>query len=76
VKKIIAAAALMFLFASIAQAGKPQPSAQEFAAFRQLCERIRGRGHEMALSSFVAGVTDICAPAIRGGQAAAAEPHH
>ena len=27
-KKIIAAAAFMFLFASIAQAGKPQPSAQ------------------------------------------------
>ena len=32
-KKIIAAAALMFLFASIAQAGKPQPSAQGNWAF-------------------------------------------
>ena len=32
-KKIIAAAALMFLFASIAQAGKPQPSAQGKWAF-------------------------------------------
>jgi len=51
---------------------EPQPSAQELATFLQRCDSIRGRGHEMAVSGFVAGVTDISAPVMRGGQAAAA----
>jgi DNA-binding IclR family transcriptional regulator len=51
---------------------EPQPSAVELASFQQRCESIRGRGHEMAVSSFVAGVTDISAPVMRGGAAAAA----
>jgi DNA-binding IclR family transcriptional regulator len=50
----------------------PHPSAQELAAFQKRCDSIRGRGHEMAVSGFVAGVTDISAPVLRGGQAAAA----
>jgi DNA-binding IclR family transcriptional regulator len=50
----------------------PQPSPQELAAFVQRCDSIRDRGHEMTASSFVAGVTDISAPVMRGGQAAAA----
>jgi DNA-binding IclR family transcriptional regulator len=49
-----------------------RPSQAELAAFTQRCESIRGRGHEMAVSGFVAGVTDISAPVMRGGQAAAA----
>ena len=51
---------------------EPQPGHQELASFQQRCESIRGRGHEMAVSGFVAGVTDISAPVMRGGQAAAA----
>jgi DNA-binding IclR family transcriptional regulator len=51
---------------------EPQPSSQELAAFLHRCESIRGRGYEMAVSGFVAGVTDISAPVMRGGQAAAA----
>jgi DNA-binding IclR family transcriptional regulator len=51
---------------------EPQPSSQELASFLQRCESIRGRGHEMAVSGFVAGVTDISAPVMRGGQATAA----
>ncbi len=51
---------------------EPQPSSQELAAFLRRCNSIRSRGHEMAVSSFVAGVTDISAPVVRGGQAAAA----
>jgi Bacterial transcriptional regulator len=50
----------------------PQPSPQELAAFVQRCDSIRARGHEMTASGFVAGVTDISAPVMRGGQAAAA----
>ena len=51
---------------------EPQPSPQELAAFLQRSDPIRGRGHEMAVSGFVAGVTDISAPVMRGGQVAAA----
>jgi DNA-binding IclR family transcriptional regulator len=51
---------------------EPQPTARELAAFHHRCESIRGRGYEMAVSGFVAGVTDISAPIMRGGQAAAA----
>src|SRR5215467_12623968 len=32
---------------------EPQPSTMELSAFQQRCESIRGRGHEMAVSSFV-----------------------
>jgi len=38
----------------------------------RLLDSIRSRGHEMAVSGFVAGITDISAPVMRGGQAAAA----
>lgn len=51
---------------------EPQPNPQELATFLRRCEAIRARGHETAVSSFVAGVTDISAPILRGGQAAAA----
>jgi DNA-binding IclR family transcriptional regulator len=51
---------------------EPKPSSQEAAAFVQRCDSIRSRGHEMAVSGFVAGITDISAPVMRGGQAAAA----
>jgi DNA-binding IclR family transcriptional regulator len=51
---------------------EPTPSSQELAAFVQRCDSIRSRGHEMAVSGFVAGITDISAPVMRGGQAAAA----
>jgi DNA-binding IclR family transcriptional regulator len=51
---------------------EPQPSASELLTFHKRCESIRGRGHEMAVSGFVAGVTDISAPVLRDGQAAAA----
>jgi DNA-binding IclR family transcriptional regulator len=50
----------------------PRPSSQESATFLKRCEAIRGRGYEMAVSSFVAGVTDISTPVMRGGQATAA----
>ena len=50
----------------------PPPGELERAGFLKRCEAIRGRGHEVAVSSFVAGVTDISAPVIRGGQAVAA----
>jgi DNA-binding IclR family transcriptional regulator len=51
---------------------EPQPTSQEASAFMHRCDSIRGRGYEMAVSGFVAGVTDISAPVMRGGQAAAA----
>ena len=51
---------------------EPQPPEPEIVAFQRRCDSIRGRGHEMAVSNFVAGVTDISAPVMRGGQAAAA----
>jgi DNA-binding IclR family transcriptional regulator len=51
---------------------EPPPNQQELAAFLRRCEAIRSRGYEMAVSGFVAGVTDISAPIMRGGQAAAA----
>jgi DNA-binding IclR family transcriptional regulator len=51
---------------------EPQPGQVELAAFLQRCESIHSRGYEMAVSGFVAGVTDISAPVMRGGQAAAA----
>jgi DNA-binding IclR family transcriptional regulator len=51
---------------------EPQPGSQELAAFQKRCDSIRGRGHEIAVSNFVAGVTDISAPVMRGEQPAAA----
>jgi DNA-binding IclR family transcriptional regulator len=50
----------------------PPPSPPELASFLHRCDSIRGRGYEMAVSGFVAGVTDISAPVMRGGQATAA----
>lgn len=50
----------------------PQPNPLELAGFQKRCEAIRGRGYEVAVSSFVAGVTDISAPVERGGHAVAA----
>lgn len=50
----------------------PQPSELERAGFLKRCETLLGRGHEVAVSGFVAGVTDISAPVIRGGHAVAA----
>ena len=50
----------------------PKPSPPELAAFQRRCDSIRSRGHEMAVSGFVAGVTDISAPVMQGGQAVAA----
>lgn len=45
---------------------------EQIAAFSERADRARTRGHETAASSFVAGVTDISAPVMRGNRAAAA----
>ena len=50
----------------------PQLSAKELAAFRAHADKIRERQVELTPSKFVAGVTDISAPVMRGGMAAAA----
>jgi DNA-binding IclR family transcriptional regulator len=51
---------------------EPRPTPQELEEFFQRCEAIRARGYEMAVSRFVAGITDISAPVLRGAQPAAA----
>jgi DNA-binding IclR family transcriptional regulator len=51
---------------------EPRPTPQELTAFLKRCDSIPTRGHEIAVSSFVAGVTDISAPIMRGGHAGAA----
>jgi len=50
----------------------PQPSEKELAAWRANADRIRERQVELTPSRFVSGVTDISAPVMRGGVAAAA----
>ena len=51
---------------------EPQLSDEELAAFRAHADEIRERQVELTPSKFVAGVTDISAPVMRGGMAAAA----
>ncbi|UIJ46660.1 IclR family transcriptional regulator [Sphingomonas cannabina] len=50
----------------------PPLTEEELAQFRAHASEIRERQVEMAPSQFVAGVTDISAPVMRGGSAAAA----
>ncbi len=50
----------------------PAASEEELAAFRKHANEVRARQVEMTPSKFVAGVTDISAPVMRGGSAAAA----
>jgi DNA-binding IclR family transcriptional regulator len=50
----------------------PAPGEQELAAWRAHADEIRQREVELTPSHFVAGVTDISAPVMRGGIAAAA----
>jgi DNA-binding IclR family transcriptional regulator len=50
----------------------PQLGEDELAAFRKHADEIRERQVELTPSKFVAGVTDISAPVMRGGMAAAA----
>ncbi|HEY4083093.1 MAG TPA: IclR family transcriptional regulator [Burkholderiaceae bacterium] len=44
----------------------------DLPAFRRRADEVRRAGHASAASSFVAGVTDISAPLLRGGVAVAA----
>lgn len=50
----------------------PQPDAATLATFRAHADEVRRRAVECTPSQFVAGVTDISAPILRGGAAAAA----
>jgi DNA-binding IclR family transcriptional regulator len=50
----------------------PQPDAETLAAFRAHAEDVRKRAVERTPSRFVSGVTDLSAPILRGGAAAAA----
>ncbi|WP_445192364.1 IclR family transcriptional regulator [Sphingomonas sp. Tas61C01] len=50
----------------------PPLSRSELAAFRAHAEEVRQREVELTPSRFVGGVTDISAPVLRGGAAAAA----
>jgi DNA-binding IclR family transcriptional regulator len=50
----------------------PQLPEAELAAFREHADEIRERQVELTPSKFVAGVTDVSAPVMRGGMAAAA----
>ncbi|MBS1804490.1 MAG: IclR family transcriptional regulator [Acidobacteria bacterium] len=47
-------------------------SARQFADFTERASRVRGRGYEKWKSKFIAGVTDISVPILRGPTAAAA----
>ena len=51
---------------------RPPLSEHELAAFRLHADAVRERRVELTPSQFVAGVTDISAPILRGGYAAAA----
>jgi DNA-binding IclR family transcriptional regulator len=51
---------------------QPPPKKTELAEFRHRAEEVRLRGYEKAASEFVAGITDISAPIMRGELAAAA----
>jgi DNA-binding IclR family transcriptional regulator len=50
----------------------PALSEKELAEFRAHADAVRERNVELTQSKFVAGVTDISAPVLRGGSAAAA----
>ena len=50
----------------------PVPTAEALAAFRAHAEEVRVGGIERTPSRFVNGVTDLSAPILRGGVAAAA----
>jgi len=50
----------------------PPMKKPELAAFRRRADEVRLRGFEQAQSEFVAGITDISAPILRGDSAAAA----
>ncbi len=50
----------------------PAPSRPELDRFRGQSEQIRERGHYRMASGFIAGITDIAAPVMRGELAAAA----
>lgn len=51
---------------------KPRPDRATLEAFRARAELVRAAGLEMAESPFVAGITDISAPVLRGDSAVAA----
>jgi DNA-binding IclR family transcriptional regulator len=51
---------------------RPRPSKEELTQFRARADRIRKQGHGHQASEFVSGVTDISAPILRNGIAAAA----
>lgn len=51
---------------------RPKPGAAALQAFRDHADEVRQRHVELTPSQFVAGVTDISAPVMRGGAAAAA----
>jgi DNA-binding IclR family transcriptional regulator len=50
----------------------PAPDEEELAEFRAHADAVRQRHVELTPSRFVAGITDISAPVMRGGMAAAA----
>jgi DNA-binding IclR family transcriptional regulator len=50
----------------------PAPAEEELAAFRIHADAVRQRHVELTQSRFVSGITDISAPVMRGGMAAAA----
>ena len=50
----------------------PVPSPAELARFRAQCNQVRECGHYRKASGFIAGITDISAPVMRGELAAAA----
>ncbi len=50
----------------------PRPDAKTLAAFRAHADDVRAHALERMPSRFVAGVTDLSAPILRGGSAAAA----
>jgi DNA-binding IclR family transcriptional regulator len=51
---------------------EPKPTRAEIEKFTDTADAVRRRGHARAASSFVAGITDVSAPIIRGDRAAAA----
>ncbi len=50
----------------------PAPTAAALKAFRAQADAIRKQGHAQIASGFIAGITDISAPVLRGDLAAAA----
>ena len=50
----------------------PAPTPQNLSAFRAACAEVRTRGYVQRASGFVAGITDLSTPILRGDLAAAA----